>query len=104
MGGRRQHVRDQGAISEHLDRLGMSIDEGLVETGLIHHTLDLVEKGTSCSVKARSHRFDRLQVLDRPVVGAPGDHAVPHVHLADQTGEERSQVGSSSIPEKGSTM
>lgn len=64
MGGRRQHVRDQGAISEHLDRLGMSIDEGLVETGLIHHTLDLVEKGTSCSVKARSHRFDRLQVLD----------------------------------------
>jgi hypothetical protein len=91
MGGEREHVGDQVTVRGHLDGLG--IDEGLVEAGLLDDTTDFVEEATSCSVESRSHRSDRFPVLDRPVVGTAGDHAVPHVHLADQAREQRPDGG-----------
>ena len=39
-----QHMGDQATIGEHLDRLAMGIDEGLVQSVLHDHTADLFEE------------------------------------------------------------
>jgi len=82
-------VGDHAAVGEDLGRFAQCVDERLVQPAVGDDLANLLQERRRYPRQPLAHRADALLLFQGPVIDLVGDGAVPHIHLADQPGQQR---------------